>query len=158
MKIKQITEENKLKFLEAFINDHFHDHKNISEEFYKVLGSFQEFVYSGECFRAVITIREAYNFNYNFNLYKSWSKSKDGVKRFIDNEIIDGRYKDGDLVYLLTGNVIGIDINKIILFLKTNGIRNDHEFSSMLREEEIVAIETSSGIKEKIFRIEQFFE
>lgn len=126
-------------FLMAFINDHWEDHHSVTKEIYEfIYQQFPQFRYEGEGFRAVLNCNETYNPNLNLEPFTCWSQSQVGIIHFLNHEIQDQAFVEGDECYILTGKVKGINIPKIAQYLYSINLLNINQLNLFLKEEEVL--------------------
>lgn len=143
------------EFLEAFINDHFHNHRDVEEHFYEKVFKLKEFNYEGSAYRGNISGINNFDQNINQQKYKSWSKSLDGIKNFVVNESIDGAFINSleETFFIKKAQIIGIDVSKICLHLKEKGSDLDI-IDHLISENEVILIEFISYEKEEFGLLE----
>jgi hypothetical protein len=149
MKIK-VKPEQKLDFLSSFLNDHWEDHRSVDKAFYDyVYQSYPEFRYSGRAHRAIFNQEGSYKDQMNLNAYTCWSRSQLGMINFLNHEIIDQAFLEGDEVFILEAEVDGIDLVKIAQLLLKEGVINGQQAQMFFLEEEVINMNTVSSAKQK---------
>lgn len=88
-----------------------------------IYNNFPEFRYQGTGYRAVIICDpKKCSYDHNKNLYpgKAWTSDMEGLKNFLYNTYLDDEdYDKSDKVIVIEGKVYGVDLVKIITYLKT---------------------------------------
>lgn len=96
-----------------------------------------EAIFSGIAYR-VIFHKDHLNLNYSVNTNRCFSKSVSALKNFIANQ----KFQNKDLPYkIFQGEVKGIDVNNIILYLNNLGYNITTKY---FFEEEIISLEVNS--------------
>lgn len=149
MKIK-VKPEQKVDFLSAFLNDHWEDHRSVDKVVYDfVYQEYPEFRYSGKAHRAIFNQEGAYQGQFNLMPYTCWSKTQVGMMNFLNHEIIDQAFIEGDEVYILEASVEGIDLVKIANFLLKENVLNSSQAQLFFLEEEVVNMAPVASANQK---------
>lgn len=136
----------------AFINDHWDDHHSVEKDIYKfIFTQFPQFRYEGEGFRGVINSVKSYNPHFNLIPFTCWSKSQVGVIQFLNHEIIDQAFLEGDDCFIIESKVKGIDVSKIALYLHSQKLINLQQLNLFLKEEEIVNLTQLHEATQKVY-------
>lgn len=106
----------------------------------KILKSYPEFTFEGMAYRCVV-LRDGEKLSYQskYFIHNSWSLSVDGILSFLDN--CHREIDDIQDVYLFESYIKGLDLNKVINFLKAQGIRLSEEILQISKEEEILCLD-----------------
>ena len=145
------------ELLNAFLNDHWEDHRSINARVYAAIAKEGKFIYSGQVFRGVISTEEAFNLDFNFQVNKGWSKTEQGVINFISHEVKDQAYESmSDLVYIIEGEIEGIDISKIISYLKERGTLESTSQKLFDKEEEVILTSPIQATKLSSYSLKEF--
>lgn len=155
MKNLKVKPEQIDNFLMAFINDHWEAHYYVDHEVYKyVYLHFPEFRYEGIGFRAVINNELDYSPNRNLLPFTCWTKTQLGMIHFINHEIEDQAFFDGDECFTLTGDIKGIDIYKIAKYLFSKNILNEKQLSMFEKEDEVVNLIQIKSANQKKYELD----
>lgn len=154
--------EKDLKRLKNFVIDHVFGNKFNSygagrldlEDFISyVKVEFPHFISSQKGKRIVFLMYNK-DFDNSIKIGTSFTASNEGLRSFFKNCMSDTNYSGKKYIALLEGDILTLDLNRIIWFLQDNAEIDSHEY---LSEDEILSAEDTS-LPYQIFTIKQFQE
>lgn len=98
-----------------------------------------------EAYRAIVCREEEICLEKLHSPYHSWSLSMKGIREFLNNEQVDGFFKEPAIVF--KAEVEGIDISALVRFLVKEQGMTPGEATKFYQEEEIVALSVSNAQK-----------